>query len=65
MLSTLAVTLGVSFVVGTFVFTDTLNKTFTDLFTQTTSDVVVQPADAATDDFQTGSATLPASLVGK
>ncbi|MEO8328565.1 MAG: FtsX-like permease family protein, partial [Candidatus Nanopelagicales bacterium] len=62
-LSTIAVTLGVSFVVGTFVFTDTLNKTFTDLFAQTTADVVVEPPAAATDDFQTGSATVPASLV--
>ncbi len=48
-LSTIAVTLGVSFVVGTFVFTDTLNKTFTDLFAQTTADVVVEPPAAATD----------------
>jgi len=62
-LSTLAVTLGVAFVVGTFVFTDTLDQTFEDLFSQTTSDVVVEPASPVTDDFQTGSATLPADLV--
>ncbi len=42
-LSTLAIVLSVGFVVGTFIFTDTLNKTFTDLFGQTTTDVVVTP----------------------
>ena len=43
LLSGLAVVLGVAFVAGTLVFTDTLQKTFDDLFTQTTNDVVVQP----------------------
>jgi ABC-type antimicrobial peptide transport system permease subunit len=62
-LSTLAVTLGVAFVVGTFVFTDTLGKTFDDLFAQTTSDVVVEPQSDVTDDFDSGSTTLPADLV--
>lgn len=42
-LSVLAIMLSVGFVVGTFIFTDTLNKTFTDLFGQTTTDVVVTP----------------------
>lgn len=42
-LSSLAIVLSVGFVVGTFIFTDTLNKTFTDLFGQTTTDVVVTP----------------------
>jgi putative ABC transport system permease protein len=63
-LSTLAVTLGVAFVVGTFVFTDTLGKTFDDLFAQTTSDVVVEPQSEVTDDFDSGSSTLPADLLG-
>jgi putative ABC transport system permease protein len=45
-LSGLAVVLGVAFVCGTFVFTDTLNRTFTDLFTQTTADVEITPAPA-------------------
>jgi putative ABC transport system permease protein len=62
-LSTLAVTLGVAFVVGTFVFTDTLGKTFDDLFAQTTSDIVVEPASEVSDDFESGSTTLPESLV--
>jgi putative ABC transport system permease protein len=42
-LSVMAIALSVGFVVGTFIFTDTLNKTFTDLFGQTTTDVVVSP----------------------
>ena len=42
-LSSLAIVLSVGFVVGTFIFTDTLNKTFTDLFSQTTTDVVITP----------------------
>ena len=45
-LSTFAIVLGVAFVSGTFVFTDTLNSSFTDLFRQTAPDVTVRPADA-------------------
>ncbi|HUW17328.1 MAG TPA: hypothetical protein VMW94_09645, partial [Actinomycetes bacterium] len=44
-LSGVAIVLGVGFVVGTLIFTDTLNRTFTDLFTQTTTDVVVTPTE--------------------
>lgn len=46
LLTTLAVTLGVSFVVGSFVFTDTLGAVFDNLFSQTTStaDVIIRPA---------------------
>ena len=66
-LSGLAVVLGVAFVAGTLVFTDTLKKTFDDLFTQTTSDVVVEPkGNDLTEggDVPTAAvATLPASLV--
>ncbi len=40
-LSGVAIVLGVGFVVGTLIFTDTLNSTFTGLFADTTSDVVV------------------------
>ena len=43
-LSGLAVVLGVAFVAGTFVFTDTLSKTFDDLFPPPSSDVVLTPA---------------------
>ena len=46
-LTLLAITLGVSFVVGTYVFTDSLNKSLTQLFDTEPADVVVQPVDAA------------------
>lgn len=68
LLSGIAVVLGVAFVSGTMVFTDTLDKTFTDLFETTAADVNVEPAAA----FETGLAgtavggsrpSLPASLV--
>jgi putative ABC transport system permease protein len=59
LLSGLAIVLGVGFVVGTFIFTDTLNKTFTDLFTQTTSDVVVTPKSTVNSDVAGQLATLP------
>jgi putative ABC transport system permease protein len=48
-LSALAVVLGVAFVAGSLVFTDTLDKTFTGLTRQTAPDVTVRPVqtDAA------------------
>jgi putative ABC transport system permease protein len=63
-LSGVAIILGVGFVVGTLIFTDTLNRTFTGLFAQTTSDVVITP----TEDVQTSGiagtmATLPGDLL--
>lgn len=70
MLSGAAVVLGVAFVAGTMMFTDTLNKTFTDLFESSAADVNVEPAAA----FETGlagtgvssaGATVPASLVDR
>jgi putative ABC transport system permease protein len=36
-LSAVAVTLGVAFVAGSFVFTDTIRKTFDDLLNQTSA----------------------------
>jgi putative ABC transport system permease protein len=41
LLTMLAIVLGVGFVAGTYVLTDTINKTFTDLFRQTTKGVDV------------------------
>lgn len=64
-LSGLAVVLGVAFVAGTLIFTDTLSRTFQDLFGQTTSDVELTPKtafDTQGDGSGTG-ASLPASLV--
>ena len=46
LLTAVAVVLGVAFVTGALVFTDTLGRTFQDLFTQTSPDVVVTPHSA-------------------
>lgn len=67
-LSASAVVLGVAFVAGSYIFTDTLNRTFDELFGGLSSDVVVRPevsGDAALAAF-TGagtSTTVPADLV--
>ncbi len=70
-LSGVAIVLGVGFVVGTLIFTDTLNSTFTNLFSATTSDVVVTPNE---DPAASGSGrasrngpplTLPADLLAQ
>jgi putative ABC transport system permease protein len=54
-LTAIAVVLGVAFVAGTFVLTDTINKTFDTLFTEISAgtDITVRAAS--------GSATTPAS----
>ncbi len=70
LLSGAAVVLGVAFISGTMVFTDTLSKTFTDLFESSSADVNVEPAAA----FETGLAgtgvgtatsTVPAAVVDR
>lgn len=43
LMSTFAIVLGVAFVVGTLVFSDTINRSFTALFASTVGDVVVRP----------------------
>ncbi|MHB1165302.1 MAG: ABC transporter permease [Candidatus Nanopelagicales bacterium] len=63
-LSGVAIVLGVGFVVGTLIFTDTLNTTFTNLFSGTTSDVVVTPEQDVEGGGLAGTvATLPAALL--
>ncbi|MGY1745926.1 ABC transporter permease [Blastococcus sp. SYSU D00695] len=67
-MSGLAIVLGVAFVAGTLVFTDTLSKTFNDLFRSTSADVNVERA-AAFDQGLTGTGAggtasyVPADLV--
>ena len=67
-MSAFAIVLGVAFVSGTFVFTDTLNSSFTAIFRQTAPDVTVRPAkaEAAAAGGFTGADTrvVPADLVG-
>jgi putative ABC transport system permease protein len=70
LMSGLSVVLGVAFTAGTLTFTDTLNKTFTDLFSNAAADVNVEPRTT----FETGMAgmsmdstapSVPASVVKK
>jgi putative ABC transport system permease protein len=63
-LTAVSVVLGVAFVSGSLVFTDTLKQTFNDLFTQTTPDVVVTPQTAFSDDSGAGdAATISAATL--
>ncbi|HTY71035.1 MAG TPA: FtsX-like permease family protein [Actinomycetes bacterium] len=62
LLSGLAIVIGVAFVAGTYVFTDTLNKTFKDLFSSTVSDVEISPAVSA-DSNGLSIPTIPASVL--
>ena len=65
LLSGLAVVLGVAFVVGTFIFTDTLKGTFDELFSNDVPDVVVtQQLEVGADDGR-GSvvSTVPQSVL--
>ena len=43
LMSTFAIVLGVSFVVGTLVFSDTLQRSFDSIFASSAGDVVVRP----------------------
>src|SRR3712207_6766748 len=61
-LSGLAIVLGVAFVSGTMIFTDTLGSTFDDLFSSTAADVNVEAA-AAFDSTFTGEGPGTASTV--
>jgi putative ABC transport system permease protein len=69
-LSGLAIVLGVAFVSGTLIFTDTLGRTFDNLFNATAADVTVAPK-AAFDVGLTGTgaaaatSTMPASVVDR
>jgi putative ABC transport system permease protein len=63
LLSTFAIVLGVAFVVGTLIFSDTLNRSFTALFASTVGDVVVRPVDNQTAMGGIGARTVPASVV--
>lgn len=68
-MSAFAIVLGVAFVAGSFVFTDTLDRTFKDIFGGLSSDVVVRPTPPESDDAFAAlvaggsSTTIPAELV--
>ena len=63
LMSTFAIVLGVAFVVGSLVFSDTLGRSFTALFASTVGDVVVQPAGGTSVDGAPSTRTIPASLL--
>ncbi|GGU50615.1 ABC transporter permease [Streptomyces violascens] len=69
-LSTLAVLLGVAFVSGTLVFSDTINLAFTGISSSTAADVTIKPKQAFTPEIEDRALsgevpTLPASIVAK
>lgn len=61
-LSAVAVLLSVGFVTGTLVFTDTVNATFDRLFSTTSADLTVKPANAPSQSDQSGMGARPAVL---
>ncbi|RIQ20441.1 ABC transporter permease [Jiangella rhizosphaerae] len=67
-MSAFAIVLGVAFVAGSYVFTDTIDRTFDDIFGGLSSDVVVRPDLPGETDFFSGFATgttttIPSGLV--
>ena len=63
LMSTFAIVLGVAFVAGSLIFSDTLSRSFTALFASTVGDVVVRPEGGTTADGAPSTVTLPGSLV--
>jgi putative ABC transport system permease protein len=63
LMSGFAIVLGVAFVAGSLIFTDTLSQAFTTIMAGGVGDVVVRPTGSATTDFTQSAKTLPASLV--
>jgi putative ABC transport system permease protein len=65
-MSAFAIVLGVAFVAGSYVFTDTLDQTFDDIFAKTTADIVVRPEQtgAGALEFSGGDArTIPPEIL--
>ena len=59
LMSTFAIVLGVAFVAGSLIFSDTLSRSFTALFASTVGDVVVRPEGGTTADGAPSTVTLP------
>lgn len=62
LMSTFAIVLGVAFVVGTLIFSNTLNQSFVSLFAYTVGDVVVQPEGGEKPDGCPSAITVPAAV---
>ena len=65
LMSTFAIVLGVAFVSGTLIFTDTLDRSFTALFASTVGDVVVRPGDGDVEAIAASSLTVPDDVVDR
>jgi len=63
LMSGFAIVLGVAFVAGSLIFTDTLERNFTAIMDGSVGDVVVRPAGASGDDSAQDSRKVPAALV--
>lgn len=62
LMSTFAIVLGVGFVAGTLIFSDTLNRSFTAVFASSVGDVVVRPEGGPAGDGSPSTVTMPARL---
>lgn len=62
-MSAFAIVLGVAFVAGSLVFTDTLGRAFTGITAGSVGDVVVRPVGGGTGEQTQSSKTIPGSLV--
>ena len=58
-----AIVMGVAFVAGTFIFTDTLDRSFTAIFASAVGDVNVTPVGGVSADGSPTDKTVPASVV--
>ncbi|HET8600491.1 MAG TPA: FtsX-like permease family protein [Segeticoccus sp.] len=65
LMSAVAIVLGVAFVAGSLVFTDTLSRAYTSIMAGTVGDVVVRPAGSTGDDNAQLDRTLSAALVSR
>jgi putative ABC transport system permease protein len=65
LMSTFAIVLGVAFVAGSLIFTDTLSRSFDAIFASSVGDVVVRPVGGTSADGTPTTKTLPAALVDK
>jgi putative ABC transport system permease protein len=62
-MSAFAITLGVAFVAGSFIFTDTLGRTFDGIVAGSVGDVIVRPVGTNTTDGPQTARTIPSGVV--
>ncbi|MBD8868435.1 ABC transporter permease [Nocardioides donggukensis] len=62
LMSTFAIVLGVGFVAGTLIFSDTLSRSFTAIFASSVGDVVVRPEGGPVGEGGPSTVTIPATL---